>query len=351
MRRSTLTAALFATLTAAAAGGYGAYWFHFAAGVRAGVERWAAEQRDRGYAVGYDSLEIAGFPGRLRLRAAAPTIARPPAEPLWRWAGPRLLAEVAPWRPRQAVITLPGAQRLTFLADGRRRTLTAEAAAARLELSLDHRGRVRRATLDATEIAAVVSETGETAYVERLDLVVSPQSPAEAAASERVDIALAVEQLVLPPQPDNPLGSEIRRLIAELAAHGPLPLDGTAAAARAWTDAGGRLDVGRVEVHWGSLRVEADGGLGLDDRLQPQGEFDTALRGWDGVFDALVAAGQMSRAEATLASLGLAALARPAADGGPAVLPAAVSLRDRRLYLGPVRLLKLRPLIWRAPAP
>jgi hypothetical protein len=152
MRRSRLAAILSIAVIAVAAGGYGAYWLHFADAVRAGVDRWAAAQRARGYAIDYRELQISGFPGRMRVRAIAAEVGRPAAAPLWRWAGPELVAEVAPWRPQQAVITLPGAQRFELTADGRTRTVTAEAATARIDVELDHRGRVREVVVAGSEI-------------------------------------------------------------------------------------------------------------------------------------------------------------------------------------------------------
>lgn len=347
MRLSTAIAVVSALVIAVIAGGYTVYWFRLAAGVRAGIEGWAMDRRARGEVVEYRDLRVTGFPGRLRVEIATPVIGRVSAEPAWRWSGPSITARVAPWEPRRATIRLDGAHRLETVVDGQARTVRADAGRALLEVLTDRDGRVRDSALRASGVTATVAQTGETASAAELELVVRPWRPGSAAAG--IDLALALTELIVPTRPDNPLGPEIGRLVGEAALTGPLPLDGTEAAARAWRDAGGRLDIRFLRLDWGALELTASGDVTLDQRLQPRAELDGRLRGWNGIFGALVAEGRMKRTEATVAGLALTALARPADDGGPPVLPAKIGLRDRRLYLGPVRILKLRPLIWRSP--
>ncbi|MFQ5954694.1 MAG: DUF2125 domain-containing protein [Kiloniellales bacterium] len=347
---SSVIAVLSAVVIAVVTGGYTLYWFHLADGVLTGVDAWAAEQRDRGYVVAFRDLTVTGFPGRLRVRAAAPALGRASGALPWHWAGPTLVAELAPWDPRRATIRLPGAHRLDTVLDGRPRTVRADAASAVIEVLIDGRGRVRDAALKASDLSAAVVETGQAVSIAGLEIVVHRRWPAEMLGGDMrrdLDVGFAVEDLILPAQPNIPLGRRIHRLAGEAGARGPLPLDGTAAAAAAWREDGGRLDIRHLTLDWGRLQIVANGRLSLDERLQPRVDLDGRLRGWSALFDALVSMRQMGRTEATLASLALSALARPAADGGPPVLPAKISLRDRRLYLGPVPLLKLAPVVWR----
>ncbi len=223
--------------------------------------------------------------------------------------------------------------------------MRADAATALVELLIGPGGRVRGAALKASGIVATVAQTGESVSAAGLEIVIRPWPPA--AADRGYDLALAVEKLVLPTRPDNPLGPEIGRLVGEAGVSGPLPLDGSAAAAKAWRDAGGRLDIRFLRLRWGALKLEASGKVDLDAGLQPRADLDGRLRGWNRILGALVAEGRMQRLQATVAGLALTALARPAEDGGPPVLPAKISVRNRRLYLGPVRILKLQPLDWR----
>ncbi len=109
---STVVAVLSALVIAVIAGGYTVYWFRLAEALHAGVELWALEWRAGGDVVAYGDLRITGFPGRLRIEAAAPVIGRVSAAPRWRWAGPALSAGVAPWDPRGATIRVEGAHGL-----------------------------------------------------------------------------------------------------------------------------------------------------------------------------------------------------------------------------------------------
>ncbi len=347
---SSVVAVLSAAVIVVVAGGYTVYWFRLADGVRTGVEAWASEQRARGYTVRFRDLAVTGFPGRLRLRVAAPVLGRVSGAAPWRWAGPTLVAELAPWDLGRAVIRLAGVHRLDARLDGRPRRLRAEAASAEVEILMAQAGRVRAAALKASGVTAVIVETGQAVSIGGLELTVRPHRPAEllgAGMPRDLELGFAVEDLVLPAALDLPLGRRITRLTGRLGAHGRLPLDGTAAAAALWRDDGGRLDIRRLTLEWGRVWVAANGQAGLDEGLQPRADLDGRLRGWSALFDALVSLKRMGRIEATLASLALTALARPAEDGGPPVLSAKIGLRDRRLYIGPVPILKLAPLVWR----
>ncbi len=116
---ATVVAVLSALMIAVIAGGYTVYWFRLAEELRAGVERWASEWRAGGDVVAYRDLRITGFPGQLRIQAAAPVIGRVSAAPTWRWAGPALSARLAPWDPRRATIRLDGTHRLDTVLGGR----------------------------------------------------------------------------------------------------------------------------------------------------------------------------------------------------------------------------------------
>jgi len=95
-----------------------------------------------------------------------------------------------------------------------------------------------------------------------------------------------------------------------------------AAAAAAWRDGGGTIQVSSVSLEAGGLTVSASGGGGLDAGLQPVLDLAAQVRGHRAALDRLVQAGAVpaSTAVATKAVLGLL-------SGRDADAPAAVRLR------------------------
>ena len=115
----------------------------------------------------------------------------------------------------------------------------------------------------------------------------------------------------------------------------------------AWRDSGGKMQVDRLTLNWGPLKIEATGTVTLDATLQPQAELTAKVRGFAQTVDALVAAGMVESQKAGLIKAGLASMAGPPASDGTATLTAPLSLRDRRLFLGPLQLAEFAPIMWR----
>ena len=129
---------------------------------------------------------------------------------------------------------------------------------------------------------------------------------------------------------------------------GQAPEDGTRAAAVKWRDAGGYIEIKEATIVWGRIEIKGTGTARLDADLQSNIRLDSQVRGADALIDAMVQTGQMRVPEAIIAKGVLGALSRPAADGGPPVLRVPLSVRDgNRLYLGPVRMWRFPPLLWR----
>jgi hypothetical protein len=112
-----------------------------------------------------------------------------------------------------------------------------------------------------------------------------------------------------------------------------------------WRDAGGTIELDNLQLKWGELGTTASGTIALDRELQPVGGFSGAIQGYDQILTALVQSGRMRAAEAGLARLALAMLAKAGPDGKPAITTA-FTIQNGQMYLGPAKLGKAPRIAW-----
>ena len=96
-----------------------------------------------------------------------------------------------------------------------------------------------------------------------------------------------------------------------------------------------------MDLAWGSVSLSGQGTLALDAAGRAMGALTAKLKGHGALLDVAVAYGQIGKGSAKAGKLLLDLLA--AANGGELSVP--LRLQDGRLYLGPVILARLRPLL------
>jgi hypothetical protein len=156
--------------------------------------------------------------------------------------------------------------------------------------------------------------------------------------------------VVLPQAAALPLGREVDAVELDATLMGPLPDGDYPEAVLRWRDEGGVVEVRRFALDWGEVRVEASGTLTLDAATRPEGAFSAKLWNHRKLLAEMVAAKAMSPDDARLAGAALDLLA--AAGGGAVSAP--VTAQNGKLWLGPVAVARLSPLLpdaVRSPAP
>ena len=141
-----------------------------------------------------------------------------------------------------------------------------------------------------------------------------------ATTSQRIDLAAAVEGRLQPGRPSESLAI--------------------------WRDAGGVLQIQRFAADWGPLAVTAEGTLALDGQMQPLFAGTATVRGYSEAIDALVQARMMAPNQATGAKIALAAMAKPADDGGPPAAKLPITIQDGFLFVGPLKLAQMPRIVW-----
>ena len=93
------------------------------------------------------------------------------------------------------------------------------------------------------------------------------------------------------------------------------------------------------------MGANASGTIALDRELQPVGGFSGAIAGYDKIMIGLVQSGRMRAADAGLARLALAMLAKAGPDGRPEI-KTAFTIQNGEMFLGPAKLGKAPHIAW-----
>lgn len=325
-------------LSALAVAGYTTYWFHVQGEVRKGLDRWLADRRAAGWIAETGEVSVSGFPGRIRMSLPAPRLDKPGA---LAWRGPELTAEASPFDLTRVDLQAPG--RHDFAWAGQQ--AWAEAGALTGLLDLDTAGRPEELRLALDRLSARLPK-GEEISADHMSATVDPLPAADGSAPDAPSLAFTatLSGVILPPLPQLILDRKLAS--AELTGHLRGRLGSTRPAdILRWSAEGGTLELDRIALDWAPLALEGDGTIALDGRGQPVAALSSRIRGFNELMDRLARAGVVEPGAATAGRLVLSLLAKPDAQGRPAV-PIPVTLQDGSLWLGPARVGRVPPLVW-----
>ena len=347
MRYLVLLAAI-----ALAIAGYTAFWFHIRSEAEANVEAWVKERRDAGDTVQYGSLDFGGYPFRIEATATMPVFGRTSGSRAWTVEGDSLRVIAAPWNLGHVVAYHEGPFQIHYRAtrdDGHERMIdltgSSEAAGAS---AVWKGGAWDHADLELAGLSMMAKGANAPLSAGHFEFHVRkmhPGAPEEVGGIDqpaRTEYALEASDLSFPGGGGQPLGSELQSFETILEVHGDRPLGRTIPEIEAWRDAGGIVDVKTFAVDWGPLKLTLDGSLALDEANRPVGALTAHLREYDKLIDALV--GQEKRGMDPGLKKFLDGLVQ--ASGQPQdELSLPFSMQDGMLYLGPVAVTTISPLI------
>lgn len=342
MTRSQRRFGLILAALAASAGIYGLWWNGAAESAKAELERWIEARRSAGFEITHDGISKTGFPLRIELAVANAKVAKGGRNP-FSWQGPpRLAAEIKSLTPVRLILRAQGQHVLEQ--DGRR--VTATFGVANFGMT---EGVFGPEALHA-DIRNAVAEGIWPSPVRlgRLNLDVSRRFDValEDLQTPSATLSLGLEQLALPPEAKPLLGPELARLSARISLRGPVPEALRAEPLRAWSAAGGVLDLESMHAEWGALTLDGDGTLALDRQLLPIAPFGLKAKGVFETVDALEAQGIVAPENAMVVKLALAVLAKEPPDPDTGLMRLPLTLQGRDLFIGPARLVRLRQPPW-----
>ena len=317
---------------------FGVGWLVILDSLRGDIEQTVEEARAAGYAVAYDDLDVGGFPWRMVVTVTQPSVGRPESASAasWQWSASRLTAVTAALtQAPDVVFTLPESQRLDY--GGRVMEMTLKRGVA-----IYRSGGVvlESLTIEADGIALATPKG--LFSLDRLTALL--RRPVES----RLEVEIDGRDLTLAPQALAPetkaiLGRHIS-VIGVTASHdGDLPEDLSVPALAAWSGAGGTVEFERLNLAWGALEISAEGTLTLDRELRPEAAFSAEIAGYGGLLDGLAESGRMKPRDASFAKTFLNLLAKE--KSGRRVVKAPITAQNGKLFVGPLPLLRLAPII------
>ena len=323
-----------------------ALWFWAMAVLHDGIRAILTSPAAPGWSVAAGLPTRNGWPQRVALQVPdlAVTFASPDLPGGLAWSADALAVSVSLLRPFTLVLDIIGRQTWRV---GAAPAIPVVAQQMRAEVPLHPGVPVRAVTVEVAGLRAELPEGGFA--LARLDLhgVLKPAAPQGEAA---VALSMTVDSVGLPPGGAWPLGPRIDRIAVDASLGGPLPRGPhLLERAEAWRDGGGVLEVRRLDLHWGALRLAGSATVALDGQLQPMGAATARVVGHAETLDALVSARLLAARGAQAAKAVLALMAQPAADGGAPMVEVPFSLQNRTLALGRIPLVRVPELVWPQP--
>lgn len=359
---------------------YSVFWFALAAKLENGTEAWIEQRRAEGLDIRYADLRSEGFPFLIRIVLRAPRIripipisankTEPPQSPgspqssqspqsLWAWQGDAVVIQARPWSPRHIKADISGAQRVSLVIKGTPVTYAGRAGVLAADLVFEGGGRLSEIQITVAGLELTSADGGSKIAARTARLTARRLSiDATDITSPAFYARLTARDVVVPDRLALPLGSTIEKLDAEGTLIGALPPELPPELSPGlssnpwpqplitWRDRGGTIEVAHINIVYGPLAMRTSGTLALDADLQPIGAFTAKIQGLVASVGILRRRGLIGSRDAITAQLILGALARKPADGGPESLSVPITIQDRRLFIGPVRLTKLPEIHW-----
>ena len=340
MRRPTRFDLAACVLSLVLLGVYTAYWLIIVEQIKSGVTAWAQAERTEKIDISWERIGVDGFPFACRVSLKTATLRDRRLSPAPELRIPVLSGEARPWDFAIWRLAAPEGLSAALAAEGARPPVKL---AARSVAGVLATGPAK--TILWLHLGDIDAEAGEAIAVSMADAwVILPPTPPQVHTEPAIGVAVDLRQLKLAGVSPI-LGETIDELALALSVKGAVPGGRLVQAISEWRDAGGTIELDNLQLKWGELGTTASGTIALDRELQPVGGFSGAIQGYDQILTALVQSGRMRAAEAGLARLALAMLAKAGADGKPAITTA-FTIQNGQMYLGPAKLGKAPRIAW-----
>ncbi|TVS00085.1 MAG: DUF2125 domain-containing protein [Rhodospirillales bacterium] len=335
-RRLRIAAVMTVVIVAVAWVGYG-----IAIGTLFGraIDDWIDAHRAEGYAISYAARDDVRRPWGTQTVFHQPVITAPPGAEPWTWQGERAVVALNPLRPDRVNIDLKGGHEL-IRRGNRPAHVFGQAASLQFLVSQS------AARVDGADIALTFQD-GHRLTVAALAGSAKPVSTNPGVPA--IALTLGAADITVPADWQFPLGPEIAGAEVVATLVGPPPPAATGPAIRAWSAAGGLVEIEKLDLAYGPAILAGSGTFTFDADAQPLAALAVTMQGFLETVNALRDRGLMRREDAFAARFILSALAQAPDDGGPPRLSASLTVQDRELSIGPLVLLRLPAIAWSEP--
>lgn len=253
--------AIFAVLAI----GWIIYWNTVAGAAEARVRAWAAEQTQQGADVSIGRIVKHGFPVLLRLEMRGLSYA--PARGGWRVQTERADLHVEMWNPQHVILKAEAPIALSR-ANGATTNIMADALIASVRMN---GAALAQAGIEADNLA--LDDPAQEGVLRARKVVLNVRPDARAAGEYQMAFEATALTLPRPVRSFEAFGLDVPMLRAAIV------VTDAAALAQAsqddalgpWREAGGRLRIEALQLHWGPLETTGHGEGGLDEQRRLQG--------------------------------------------------------------------------------
>ena len=341
MRRPTRLGLAVVAVLLILLGAYTAYWLIIARRITDGVAAWAQTERAEKIDASWERIGVAGFPFACRVELENAMLRDGRLTPSPELRVPAVSASARPWDFASWRLLAPEGLVAVLAGGGERPPLKLAAHAASGVLMVDPEA----GTSLWLNLQDLSVEAGEVVPISSADAwVILPAKSPRSHTEPALGVALDQRQVQLPVM-HSVLNDTIDELAFGITVKGTIPSGKLAQAASEWRDAGGTVELDNLHLNWGGVRATASGTIALDQELQPIGGFSGAIEGYDQIVTGLVQSGRMRAADAGLARLALAMLAKAGPDGRPEI-KTAFTIQNGQMFLGPAKLGKVPRIAW-----
>lgn len=327
------------------------WWFSVRWSLVAGFEAWLENQQQRGAKLEITDWGVGGYPFRPRfyLEEMRGHLADGSQVTI-----PDLQLRIRPWLFRHA--SLEWDQPLQLESAGGKQRVRLAVEPGGLQAKFWGWGRPR--ALEWSEARATLSFFGfydrpAPAVFLLRQFGLSLELPADPAEEGKIaSLALRLADVTLPAIQPWPLGGTLQQLEFTATMRGTLPLGGDRRPyfirLGEWANSGGVIDIEPLRLRWGPLDVAGNGTVTLDQERWLQASFALDIGGLPASLQRFAQAGAIppEQAQPVIAMAEAMGRATAAASQGAAVVKLPLTIQNKEIYLGPLKIGAAPALPW-----
>lgn len=335
--------------------GYIFFWHYMAGELEKRFESWTYLQKKQGLAITYKALEITGFPYRMELSLSRLAMVKSGKyTPRLSLTTPKITLIAFPWKINHGVIVSAGGQ----VKWGKRKkpSLTLNFAKSRASVLIDlNRKQLRRLSIISNDITWWTSQKKKPSAARELKLHIlrpdnHPGDQNEMELPAQVKFYLEARDVIAQDLPQKYLGKifgkKADRIRLDLTLHGKTLPQYNRDSLISWRDNGGTLALKMLDITSGKnttsgkIELTLAGESSLDQDLKPLGAFSAKIQGIGQIISIL---SNHSAFQGKPGSLILEEMTQM--SNGKDRLDLAISLQAGMLFLGPIPLFELEPVV------
>ncbi|MCF8474661.1 MAG: DUF2125 domain-containing protein [Emcibacter sp.] len=335
--------------------GYSVFWHYMAGEIKEQIEIEIKDQKAHGLTIKYDKLSVTGFPYRMDISIDQLMVVKSGKKTIpIVFSSSNITRFSFPWKIDQGVILSSGGQ----LRIGEEKTpiliMNMQNIKASSDVSLQQK-KIRQASIIVEKIDWTSGKPKKGKKISKAQDVrfhiMKPETTADLDAIELpalIKLYLSANDVIAQDLPVDVFGKKADHVIVDIQLHGEKWPTYSKKSLVDWRDSGGTFAINSFEVSSGKMDVELGGDITLDQDLKPLGAFTSKIHGIDHIISILSKYSIFGEEQGQQVLQELKKMSKKEKSGnfkGKDVLDLAISFQGGLLFLGPIPLYELSPVI------